>query len=218
MIKKGVVKVIDYVKKPMAIEEKSFEIIGEEMAPHNFTEEELKIVKRTIHTTGDFDYQNIVYIREGAIEAAKELLKKGVTIYTDTNMAKSGMNKAALKKLNCNVECYVSNEDVAKIAKEKGITRSMAGVEKAVEDGVEFFVFGNAPTALFKLMELTKEGKANPKFIVGSPVGFVGAAESKAEAEKQLDVPMITVRGRKGGSNVAAAIVNALMYMIVERG
>ncbi|WP_027624221.1 precorrin-8X methylmutase [Clostridium lundense] len=208
---------IDYVKKPMAIEEKSFEIIGEEMAPHNFTEEELKIVKRTIHTTGDFDYQNIVYIREGAIEAAKELLKKGVTIYTDTNMAKSGMNKAALKKLNCNVECYVSNEDVAKIAKEKGITRSMAGVEKAVEDGVEFFVFGNAPTALFKLMELTKEGKANPKFIVGSPVGFVGAAESKAEAEKQLDVPMITVRGRKGGSNVAAAIVNALMYMIVER-
>lgn len=208
---------IDYVKKPMAIEEKSFEIIGEEMAPNNFTEEELKIVKRTIHTTGDFDYQNIVYIREGAIEAAKELLKKGVTIYTDTNMGKSGINKAALKKLNCNVECYVSNEDVAKIAKEKGITRSMAAVEKAVEDGVEFFVFGNAPTALFKLMELTKEGKANPKFIVGAPVGFVGAAESKEEAEKQLDVPMITIRGRKGGSNVAAAIVNALMYMIVER-
>lgn len=208
---------IDYVKKPMAIEERSFEIIGEEMAPNNFTEEELKIVKRTIHTTGDFDYQNIVYIRDGAIESAKELLKKGVTIYTDTNMAKSGINKAALKKLNCNVECYVSNEDVAKIAKEKGITRSMAAVEKAVEDGVEFFVFGNAPTALFKLMELTKEGKANPKFIVGAPVGFVGAAESKAEAEKQLEVPMITIRGRKGGSNVAAAIVNALMYMIVER-
>ncbi|MBV1822271.1 precorrin-8X methylmutase, partial [Bacteroidales bacterium MSK.15.36] len=120
-----------------------------------------------IHTTGDFDYENIVYIKEGAIEEALELLKKGITIYTDTNMAKAGINKSALKKLNCKIECFVSNEEVAKIAKERGITRSMAGVEKAVEDGVEFFVFGNAPTALFKLIELTKEGKANPKFIVG---------------------------------------------------
>ncbi|MBU5485596.1 precorrin-8X methylmutase [Clostridium sp. MSJ-11] len=208
---------MDYIKKPMEIEERSFEIIGEEMGEHNFTEEELKIVKRTIHTTGDFDYKNIVYIREGAIEAGKELLAKGVKIYTDTNMAKSGINKAALKKLNCSVECYVSNEDVAKIAKERGITRSMAGIEKAVEDGVEVFVFGNAPTALYKLIELTKEGKANPKFIIGAPVGFVGAAESKEEAEKQLSIPMVTIRGRKGGSNVAAAIVNALMYMVVDR-
>ncbi|WP_315116210.1 precorrin-8X methylmutase [uncultured Clostridium sp.] len=208
---------MDYIKKPMEIEERSFEIIGEEMGEHSFTEEELKIVKRTIHTTGDFDYKNIVYIREGAIEAGKELLAKGVKIYTDTNMGKSGINKAALKKLNCTVECYVSNEDVARIAKERGITRSMAGIEKAVEDGVEFFVFGNAPTALYKLMELTKEGKANPKFIIGAPVGFVGAAESKEEAEKQLSIPMVTIRGRKGGSNVAAAIVNALMYMVVDR-
>lgn len=208
---------MDYIKKPMEIEDRSFEIIGEEMGEHSFTEEELKIVKRTIHTTGDFDYKNIVYIREGAIEAAKELLKKEVKIYTDTNMAKSGINKMALKKLNCTVECYVSNEEVAKIAKERGITRSMAGVEKAVEDGVEFFVFGNAPTALYKLMELTKEGKANPKFVIGAPVGFVGAAESKEEAEKRLSIPMVTIRGRKGGSNVAAAIVNALMYMVVDR-
>ncbi|MCG4571137.1 precorrin-8X methylmutase [Clostridium cochlearium] len=208
---------IEYVKKPMAIEEKSFEIIGSEMKRKDFTEEELKIIKRTIHTTGDFDYENIVYIKEGAIEEALELLKKGITIYTDTNMAKAGINKSALKKLNCKIECFVSNEEVAKIAKERGITRSMAGVEKAVEDGVEFFVFGNAPTALFKLIELTKEGKANPKFIVGSPVGFVGASESKEQLEKSLDIPMITVRGRKGGSNVAAAIINALMYMIVDR-
>lgn len=215
-MKEGI-KVIEYVKKPMAIEEKSFEIIGSEMKRKDFTEEELKVIKRTIHTTGDFDYENIVYIREGAIEEALKILKSGVTIYTDTNMAKSGINKAALKKLNCKVECFVSNEEVAKIAKERGITRSMAGVEKAVEDGVEFFVFGNAPTALFKLIELTKEGKANPKFIIGSPVGFVGAAESKEQLEKSLDLPIITVRGRKGGSNVAAAIVNALMYMIVDR-
>ncbi|GAA0730751.1 precorrin-8X methylmutase [Clostridium malenominatum] len=208
---------MEYIKKPMEIEDRSFVIIGEEMGEHNFTEEELKIVKRTIHTTGDFDYKNIVYIREGSIDAAKELLKGGVKIYTDTNMAKSGINKMALKKLNCSVECYVSNEEVAKIAKERGITRSMAGVEKAVEDGVEFFVFGNAPTALYKLMELTAEGKASPKFVVGAPVGFVGAAESKEEAEKRLQIPIVTIRGRKGGSNVAAAIVNALMYMVVDR-
>ena len=208
---------IEYVKKPMAIEEKSFEIIGSEMKRKDFTEEELKIIKRTIHTTGDFDYENIVYIKDGAIEEALKLFKKGITIYTDTNMAKAGINKAALKRLNCKVECFVSNEEVAKIAKEKGITRSMAGVEKAVENGVEVFVFGNAPTALFKLIELTKEGKANPKIIIGSPVGFVGAAESKKELEKSLDIPMITVRGRKGGSNVAASIINALMYMIVDR-
>ncbi|KGK86952.1 precorrin-8X methylmutase [Clostridium sp. HMP27] len=207
---------MDYIKKPMDIEVKSFEIIGEEMGPHNFDDRELKIIKRLIHTTADFEFKNITYIREGAIDAALDILKKGVTIYTDTNMAKSGINKAALKKLNCKVECFVDREDVAEVAKERGITRSMAAVEKAVEEGVEFFVFGNAPTALFKLKELTLEGKANPKFIIGSPVGFVGASESKEEIEK-MDTPMITVRGRKGGSNVAAAIVNALMYMIVER-
>ncbi|WP_097026451.1 precorrin-8X methylmutase [Clostridium peptidivorans] len=207
---------MDYIKKPMDIEVKSFEIIGEEMGPHNFDDRELKIIKRLIHTTADFEFKNITYIREGAIDSALEILKKGVTIYTDTNMAKSGINKAALKQLNCKVECFVGREDVAEIAKERGITRSMAAVEKAVEEGVEFFVFGNAPTALFKLKELTLEGKANPKFIIGSPVGFVGASESKEEIEK-MDTPMITIRGRKGGSNVAAAIVNALMYMIVER-
>lgn len=207
---------MDYIKKPMDIEVKSFEIIGEEMGPHNFDDRELKIIKRLIHTTADFEFKNITYIREGAIDAALDILKKGVTIYTDTNMAKSGINKAALKKLNCKVECFVDREDVAEVAKERGITRSMAAVEKAVEEGVEFFVFGNAPTALFKLKELTLEGKANPKFIIGSPVGFVGASESKEEIEK-MDTPMITIRGRKGGSNVAAAIVNALMYMIVER-
>lgn len=207
---------MDYIKIPMDIENRSFEIIGEEMGNHNFSEEELKIVKRVIHTTADFDYKNLVYIRKGAIEAAKEILKSGVTIYTDTNMAMSGINKMALKKLGCKAQCYVSREDVAEIAKEKGITRSMAAVEIAAREGVQIFVFGNAPTALFKLKELTESGIANPKFIIGAPVGFVGAAESKEEAEK-MDIPMITIRGRKGGSNVAAAIVNALMYMVVER-
>lgn len=207
---------MNYIKNPMEIENKSFEIIGNEMNPHNFTEEELLIIKRTIHTTGDFDYQNIVHIGEGAIESAKALLKKGITIYTDTNMALSGINKMALKKLGCEVKCYVSDEEVTKIAKERGITRSMAGVEKAIDEGVEFFVFGNAPTAIFKLLELINDGKANPKFVVGAPVGFVGAKESKEELLK-YNIPNITVRGRKGGSNVAAAIVNAIMYMLIKR-
>jgi len=207
---------MDYIKIPMDIEKKSFEIIGEEMGEHNFSDIELSIVKRVIHTTADFDYKNIVYIRDGAIDEATKLLKKGTTIYTDTKMALAGINKKALKDLNCEVICYVSDTSVAEIAKARQITRSMAAVEKAVEDGVEFFIFGNAPTALFRLKELIEEGKCNAKFILAAPIGFVGAAESKIEIEK-LDIPMITVRGRKGGSTVAASILNALMYMIVDR-
>ncbi len=207
---------MDYIKKPMDIEKRSFEIIGEEMGEHNFSENELKIIKRVIHTTADFEYKDLLYIREGSIEEALKLLKKGVTIYTDTNMALSGINKSALKALNCKCVCYVSDEKVAKLSKERGITRSMAAIEKAVEDGVQFFAFGNAPTALFRLKELIEEGKAKASFVIGAPIGFVGAAESKEQFEK-LNIPMITVRGRKGGSTVAAAIVNALMYMIYER-
>ncbi|WP_238883533.1 precorrin-8X methylmutase [Clostridium sp. YIM B02551] len=205
-----------YVKNPMEIELKSFEIIGKEMGEHNFNKEELSIVRRVIHTTADFEYKDLVYIREGAIEEAKKLLKSGVKIYTDTNMVAAGINKKALKDLGCEVITYVSLEEVAMKAKEEKTTRSMAAVSKAVEEGVEFFVFGNAPTALFILKELCEERKASPKFIIGAPVGFVGAKESKEEIEK-LNIPMITIRGRKGGSNVAAAIVNALMYLLVER-
>lgn len=207
---------MDYLKSPSGIEKRSFEIIGHEMGEHNFTERELSIVKRVIHTTADFEYKDLLYIRQGAIDKALDLLKEGITIYTDTNMALAGINKAALKTLNCKVECFVSREDVAKTAKTLGITRSMAAVEIAAKEGVQFFVFGNAPTALYKLKELIMENKANAKFIIAAPIGFVGAAESKIEIEK-LDVPLITVRGRKGGSSVAASIVNALMYMLVER-
>lgn len=214
--KKGDVQMKDYIKVPMDIENKSFEIIGREMKNHNFSENELKIVKRVIHTTADFEYQDLVYIREGAIESALEILKKGTTIYTDTNMALAGINKKALKDLNCKGVCYVNQQEVAQIAKDKAITRSMAALEKAVNEGVEFFVFGNAPTALFKLNELMLQGKLKARFIVAVPIGFVGAAEAKEEIEK-LETPMITVRGRKGGSSVAASIVNALLYMLVKR-
>ncbi|NFO10706.1 precorrin-8X methylmutase [Clostridium botulinum] len=207
---------MDYLKNPMGIEEKSFEIIGEELGAHSFSDEELLIVKRVIHTTADFEYKDLVKISKDAINAGKEVLSKGATIYTDTNMALNGINKMALAKTNSKVICYVNEPDVHIEAKEKGITRSMAAVEKACSDNVDIFVFGNAPTALFKLKELIKEKKANPKLVIAVPVGFVGAAESKENLD-ELGIPYIRVKGRKGGSTVAAAIVNALLYMIVER-
>ena len=207
---------MNYLKSPMGIEEKSFEIIGEEMGAHSFTDEELLIVKRAIHTTADFEYKDLVEISRDAIETGKKLFTEGATIYTDTNMALNGINKMALAKTNSKVICYVNEPEVHAEAKEKNITRSMAAVEKACADNVDIFVFGNAPTALFRLKELIKEGKANPKLIIAVPVGFVGAAESKENMD-EVNIPYIRVKGRKGGSTVAAAIVNALMYNVVER-
>ena len=207
---------MNYIKQPMDIEKRSFEIIGEEMGNHSFTDEELLVVKRVIHTTADFEYKNLIEISQDAIKVAKEVLKNGATIYTDTNMALSGINKRSLNQVNGKIICYVNLEEVHKEAKERGITRSMAAVEKACSDNVDIFVFGNAPTALFRLKELIKEGKANPKLIIAVPVGFVGASESKENME-ELKIPYITVKGRKGGSGVAAAIVNALSYMVTNR-
>lgn len=207
---------MDYIKNPMEIENASMRIIESEIGEHSFSKEELLIVKRIIHTTADFEYKNLVEISKDAIEASKKVFKKSFTIYTDTNMALSGINKIALSKLNWKAICYVNLDEVHKVAKEKGITRSMAALEKACEDNVDIFVFGNAPTALFKLKELIKSGKANPSLIIAVPVGFVGAAESKENLD-ELNVPYIRVKGRKGGSTVAAAIVNALMYNVYER-
>ena len=207
---------MDYIKNPMEIENASMRIIESEIGEHSFSKEELLIVKRIIHTTADFEYKNLGEISKDAIEASKKVFKKSFTIYTDTNMALSGINKIALSKLNGKAICYVNLDEVHKVAKEKGITRSMAALEKACEDNVDIFVFGNAPTALFKLKELIKSGKANPSLIIAVPVGFVGAAESKENLD-ELNVPYIRVKGRKGGSTVAAAIVNALMYNVYER-
>ncbi|WP_024614917.1 precorrin-8X methylmutase [Clostridium sp. Ade.TY] len=207
---------MSYIKNPMGIEKRSFEIIGEEIGENNFSDEELLIVKRVIHTTADFEYKNLLEISDGAIEAGIDAFKKGAKLYTDTNMILSGINKRALNSLNSEAICYVNLEEVHKEAKEKGITRSMAGVFKASAENVDIFVFGNAPTALFKLRELIEEGKANPKLIIAVPVGFVGAAESKVGLE-DLNIPFIRVNGRKGGSTVATAIINAIMYMLYER-
>lgn len=205
-----------YIKVPMDIEKRSFEIIGEEMGNHDFSDRELNVVKRVIHTTADFEYKDLIRIDEQSIDKALSLLKKGCKIYTDTQMIKSGINKKALEKLGCEIVNYVSTEEAFRIAKEKNITRSMAAIEIAINEGIEFFVFGNAPTALYRLIELYREGKAKPKFVIGAPIGFVGASESKEELLK-TDLDNITIRGRKGGSTVSVAIVNALMYMVVDR-
>lgn len=208
-----------YIKNPSEIEVKSFEIIQgiiDEIRPgYEFKNEiEEKIIKRCIHTTADFEYLDILKISDRAVDKLVDALKSGATVYTDTNMALSGINKRKLKALGCDIKCFVADEEVAKIAKEKKMTRSMAAVEKAAsEEGRKIFVMGNAPTALYKVMEMKKEGKLNPDAIIGVPVGFVGAAESKDELEKS-DNEYILAKGRKGGSNLAAAIVNAVLYSI----
>ncbi|HYE81683.1 MAG TPA: precorrin-8X methylmutase [Clostridia bacterium] len=205
-----------YLKDPEAIEAKSMEIIDRGMDVNNFDGQELKVIKRTIHTTGDFDYQNIVAIKKGSIQAGIAAIKSGCRIVTDTKMAFSGINKRSLEQTGCSIACYISEKEIFKIAEERQITRSMAAMDHAVGAGVDIFVIGNAPTALFRIGELISEGKVFPGLIVGVPVGFVGAAESK-EYIRGFEVPSITTVGTKGGSNVAAAIMNALIYMAVGR-
>ncbi|WP_432401696.1 precorrin-8X methylmutase [Wukongibacter sp. M2B1] len=204
----------NYIKNPYEIEKRSFEIITEELGEKTFPEDIGKVVKRVIHTTADFQFADITIINEGAIDRAKKAILDGKNIYTDTKMALSGINKRRLAEYGGKVLNFVSDDDVAKKAKEEGITRSIVAMRKAVEENPDgIFVIGNAPTALFELIKQINEGKARPSLVVGVPVGFVGAAESKEELLK-VDVPYILTRGRKGGSNVAAAIINAILYMI----
>jgi len=205
-----------YIKNPNKIENKSMEIIDEVMNDISYTEEEKIIVKRMIHTTGDFDYKNIIEFKNDFVTKAKEGIKEGKILYTDTRMAFSGINRKALKKASLELQCLVSDDKTWEMSKEKKTTRSAVAIDLAVSMGIDIFVIGNAPTALFRLCELIGEGKVNPKFIIGVPVGFVGAAESK-ELLRTVDVPSITTVGTKGGSNVAASIVNALLYMVVGR-
>lgn len=210
---------MSYIKNPMEIESKSFEIIQgiiDEISPgYQFRNDiEEKIIKRCIHTTADFDYLDILKISDTAIEVIKEALKDGATIYTDTTMAMSGINKRKLTEIGVEIKCYVSDPEVAKWAKEREMTRSMAAVEyAALQPGRKLFVLGNAPTALFKVIEMKEAGTLDVDAVVGVPVGFVGAAESK-DALELTDIPYILSKGRKGGSNLAAAIINAILYSL----
>lgn len=202
---------------PMDIEKRSFEIITSELNGVVLDDEKAPIIKRVIHTTADFEYVGNMYFSEGVVGRAIEALKKGAAIVTDTNMAKSGINKAAAARLGCEVHCFMADDDVAKNAKEQGVTRAAVCMEKAAElQRPVIIAVGNAPTALIRLEELMKEGKINPELIIGVPVGFVNVVESK-ELIINSGADAIIARGRKGGSNVAAAIVNALLYIASPR-
>ena len=203
---------------PEEIEKRSFEIISEEFKQRGIvlpTEQEM-ITKRVIHTSADFDYAYTMTYSENAVSIAKELLKNGADIVTDTNMALSGINKKALAKLGGCAHCFMADEDVARIAKERGVTRAVVSMEKAanIEKPVIFAV-GNAPTALIQLYEMMQERNWRPPFVIGVPVGFVNVEVAK-ELIMETEVPYIINRGRKGGSNVAAAICNALLYELTR--
>ena len=206
---------MQYIQQPQAIEAKSFDIIGEiirETRPEYRFASPLHeaIVKRVIHTTADFDWLDILWFSDDAIEQLCAALRRPSVIYTDTTMALSGINKTLLATFGGECRCYISDPRVVAQAKAQGITRSMAAVDIAVTEGSEkIFVFGNAPPALFRLLEHDVAVSG----VVGVPVGFVGAAESK-EALTHSHLPAIAALGRKGGSNVAAAIVNAMLYYL----
>jgi precorrin-8X/cobalt-precorrin-8 methylmutase len=204
--------------RPDEIEAYSFRIIDNEAGTHGWSGQEWQIVRRAIHTSADFEYVQSMVISDYAVETAIEALKNGVGIVTDTTMAQSGISKARLAGFGCTVTCHIADADVAESAQREGITRSVAAMRKAVSiPANRIFVIGNAPTALFELLRLMNEDKANPALIVGLPVGFVGAEESKnALAATHHTVPFITNMGRKGGSNVAAAVINALAILAGE--
>lgn len=198
--------------RPDEIEKRSMEIIEQEMPAGSWTPGQLAVVKRCIHTSADFDYAAALYFSPGAVEQAREILKRGVTIVTDTSMAAAGINKPAAERLGCTVRCFMAREDVAGEAKERGITRAAVSMEHAARlDGPVFLAVGNAPTALIRLYDMIRTGIFRPAFIIGVPVGFVNVTESK-ELILSAGIPCIVARGRKGGSNIAAAICNALLY------
>ena len=200
--------------KPREIERRSFEIITEELGDRKLDADKELIIKRCIHTSADFDYSDNLCFSEGVVEKAIEAIKKGACIVTDTQMGRSGINKKALARYGGEVYCFMSDEDVAKTAKENGTTRATASMDKAASMNKPLiFAIGNAPTALVRLYELIQEGKINPALIIGVPVGFVNVVQSK-ELIMETDVPYIVAQGRKGGSNIAACICNALLYMI----
>lgn len=202
--------------EPQNIEKRSFEIIQEELGDLKLECEKEPIIKRVIHTTADFDYVDNLIFSEDAVKKAKAALKRGATIITDTNMAYSGINKNAAAKYGVEIRCYMADEDVAKEACERRETRATISMERASKlQGPLIFAIGNAPTALIKLYELISERKINPELVIGVPVGFVNVVEAK-ELIMNTNIPYIVAKGRKGGSNVAAAIINALLYNVEE--
>lgn len=199
---------------PDRIEKRSMEIIEQELGDRKLADDIKPVVLRAIHTTADFDYYDNMCFSENVIEHAKNILKKGAVIVTDTNMTKSGINKKALARLGCEAVCFMADSDVAVRAEKNGTTRASASVDKASElTRPVIYAVGNAPTALIRLCEHIENGTFIPELVIGVPVGFVNVVQSK-EMIMKTGVPYIVARGRKGGSNVAAAICNALLYMM----
>ena len=203
--------------KPMEIERRSFEIIAEELGNRKIDPEYDLLVRRVIHTTADFDYYDNLVFSEHAVEKMKAAIASGCDIVTDTTMAMSGINKRILARFGGQVHCFIGDLDVAAEAKSRGITRSLVSMEKAARlEKPLIFAVGNAPTALFAICELIRTGAVDPKMVIGVPVGFVNVVEAKEELIRTAE-NYIVARGRKGGSNVAASIVNAVLYQLTER-
>ena len=202
---------------PQDIERRSMEIIAQELGDRWLDDAKTDVIKRVIHTPADFDYADTLCFSPSAVEKARAALQRGADIVTDTQMAKAGINKQRLGDLGGQVHCFMSDEDVAKAAKEQGTTRAVASMDKALSlQKPLIFAIGNAPTALIRLYEHIQEERIRPELVIGVPVGFVNVVYAK-ELIMQADVPFIVARGRKGGSNVAAAIVNALLYGMGKR-
>lgn len=201
---------------PADIEKRSFEIITDELEREglHLLEEQAPIIKRCIHTSADFDYAENLKFSEHAVEKALAAVRSGTSIVTDTQMARAGINKKRLGEFGGQVYCFMSDEDVARAAKENGTTRAAASMDKACALKERLiFAIGNAPTALVRLYELVREGRVRPELVIGVPVGFVNVVQAKELAMTLPDVPYIVAAGRKGGSNIAACICNALLYM-----
>lgn len=202
---------------PSGIESDSMEIISRELSHLQLPPELANIIKRVVHTTADFEYAHLFEAHPLAVENCKNALAKPCKIYADTSMITAGVSKHTLKKLACSIHNFVHDDDVIKKAKSLGITRSICGIDKAAGDSdFKIFVIGNAPTALVRICELAKEGIMKPDLVIGVPVGFVGAAESK-EMLKGSGLPYMIIRGRKGGSTVGVAILNAILYDLIKR-
>ena len=209
---------MNFVTNPMEIEKRSFEIISEKLKDRQFEIQHINVITRVIHTTADFDYADNLVFSNGVVSIAKEFFKKGAQLVTDTQMAKSGINKIAAAQLGCSLHCFIDAPEVIETARAKSITRAHVAVDRAVEllEHPIIFIIGNAPTALIRLYELVHDHEFSPAMIIAVPVGFVNVVESK-ELLLGLQVPYIVAKGQKGGSNVAAAICNALLYESVER-
>ena len=202
---------------PTEIEKRSFEIITEELQKEGIVlpEKEAPIIKRCIHTSADFDYAKNLIFSEDVTEQALEAIRNGASIVTDTQMGRSGINKKELGRYGGQVYCFMPDDDVAERAKQNGTTRAVASMEKACELNEKLiFAIGNAPTALIRLYELIREGKIRPELVIGVPVGFVNVVQSKEMILTLEHTPYIVAKGRKGGSNIAACICNALLYML----